>query len=117
MSNHIIFPKAFTLTEEFEGYQFVHPLMQEQVRIIREYCVTRPDIEWVGLFGSSLTWQCNSYSDLDLVVNGRSRSFDPPLSRDVSMDIVFWDDYREHDNGVWRDIKENGIAIYQAGDK
>lgn len=45
----------------------IHPLMQRPCAVIADAFSKLHDIR-IGIFGSSVTWRCSQYSDLDVVV-------------------------------------------------
>lgn len=63
--------------KKFLNVSHIHPLMQRPCAIIADTFSKLKDVR-IGIFGSSVTWRCSQFSDLDIVVrigDGCAKSF------------------------------------------
>ena len=99
-----------------EGVDFVycthvHPLMQNRVQKILTELKKDRNVQKIVLFGSSLEFRCDSFSDLDLYLEKK----DPGLSlenepeSDCVVDLVM---DLDHASSLYQEIDRTGLLLF-----
>lgn len=106
--------KNLKAPHDFMNVEYIHPLMQRQVCAIVDYAKTNPDIEYVIIFGSSVTHLCTQGSDLDIFICG---ALDPkthiPMDGDTEYDIIYAETILPGEP-LLDEIREKGVPVYVA---
>ena len=71
------------INENFKNINHIHPLKQKDVLQIVKYAEETSDIEAVVVFGSAVRFDCNSFSDLDILVEKKTKTFDFYISNTI----------------------------------
>lgn len=94
----------------------VHPIMQRRVQKLLEILTTDSNIKEIVLFGSSLDFRCNSYSDLDVYIE----KYNPNISLnaepllDCEVDILM---DLKHESRLYQEIDKKGLLLYEGNNK
>lgn len=99
-----------------EGIDFmhcvhVHPLMQERVQKILTELKKDGNIQRIVLFGSSLEFRCDSFSDLDLYIEKKDPGLplkSEPVS-DCEIDLVM---DLDHAGRLYQEIERTGLLLF-----
>lgn len=95
----------------FQNCQHIHPLKQRAVQDLVDQLSLLEGIEDVVIFGSSVEFRCNSYSDLDVCIDG---SLDRRELRDFLVkyetDLFFKKDLSER---MRQEIEKKGISVWR----
>ncbi|MCD7956602.1 MAG: nucleotidyltransferase domain-containing protein [Lachnospiraceae bacterium] len=89
----------------------IHPLMQKRVEMLVQVLKEDGNIRRIVLFGSSLEFRCDSYSDIDLYIE----KYDPDtkLCRlpdlDCGVDIVT---NQPHTSRLYQEIDRTGLLLF-----
>ncbi|NDL66340.1 hypothetical protein [Anaerotalea alkaliphila] len=112
----------FPLVVEEERYRRIHPVKQKVLaRLVKDLLEKDREgkIRKILVFGSALTLYCNSFSDIDLVVLGDFREFDPGLHLYEYGDVDLFGYNEEEfmkelkDNRFYREVWERGYVLYE----
>lgn len=110
MKNMWDFPVMEGVT--FKNANRVHPLMQARVEKLIHYLSIDKNIKRLVLFGSSLEFRCNSYSDIDLYiekyVNEKKLVQIPEM--DCEVDIVT---NLPPDSALYHEIDSKGLLLFE----
>ncbi len=96
----------------FLNAEYIHPLKQDLVQELQTDFEEDLNVKAVIVFGSSVEFRCNSYSDLDLCIerSDSSRFFHcknaEPGER---IDIIYADRMGER---LRREVEEKGIVVF-----
>ncbi|MCC8046387.1 MAG: nucleotidyltransferase domain-containing protein [Clostridiales bacterium] len=89
----------------------IHPLMQKRVDTLVRALIKDKNICRIVLFGSSLEFRCDSYSDIDLYIE----KYDPDKKiehfpdLDCSVDIV---SNLAHTSRLYQEIDRTGLLLF-----
>ena len=97
---------------DFMNAEYIHPLKQELVQELQRDFREDGNIKAVIVFGSSVEFRCNSYSDLDLCIERydteKNFHYQAGSFEDV-VDVLYADRTGER---LRREIEEKGIVVY-----
>ena len=96
----------------YKNAQYIHPLKQELVGRYIECFEKDRNIKAAIIFGSSVEFRCNSYSDLDIFIeryNIEKGFRDYPDENMHERDIVYMDAIGER---LRKEIEQKGIVIF-----
>lgn len=97
---------------EFQCCNRVHPLMQRRVQSILNSLKEDTNVKKIVLFGSSIEFRCNSYSDIDLYIE--KYDHEKPLEKnfevDCEVDLLF---DLEHDSRLYQEIDKKGLLLFE----
>lgn len=103
----------FTVKEgvTFKNATLVHPLMQIEVQSLIDQLSEDLTVNKVIVFGSSVTLHCNSFSDLDVLVQRTDYNvkLNPYPICDVALDLLFQNDLGE---SILKEIQETGVLVF-----
>ncbi|MCM1266497.1 MAG: nucleotidyltransferase domain-containing protein [Bacteroidales bacterium] len=96
----------------FQNANRVHPLMQERVeRLIHEFQKDK-NIRKIILYGSSLEFRCNSFSDIDIYIekfdSEKKLDFLPEI--DCEVDVIT---NLQPDSPLYRTIENTGLLLFE----
>lgn len=104
---------------EYSEIACLHPLMQRPAEKLCCLFANEPDFV-LGIFGSAITWKCNSFSDLDIVIRffidtRMERFYD--VSKRISLakigvptDVIFYNDLAKNER-LYEEIHENAYPL------
>lgn len=100
------------VTEEtFMNQDRIFPLQQRDVLKLVKHARADENIHKIIIFGSSVTAQCNPWSDLDVYFEQDSDS--PHFSfADLESPVDFWNNFTV-DASLLAEIKEKGVIVYE----
>lgn len=96
---------------KFVNQEYVYRPRQKKVAELLEDIISNPEVEFVILFGSSLTSECTVFSDIDVYVH-----LEKPIKRiihkihDFEYDV--WTNYNV-ESEMLEEILEKGVVIYE----
>lgn len=96
----------------FLNAEYIHPLKQELVQEFQRDFEADGNVKAAIVFGSSVEFRCNSYSDLDLCIEryDTEKAFRYQAgSLDEAVDVLYADQLGER---LRREIEEKGIVVY-----
>lgn len=89
----------------------VHPLKQLEIQKLCDSCITDSQIQELIVFGSSVNFNCNSRSDIDIVVirqDGLAKVPDEFFAINSELDIIFSVGER-----LKKILYETGVSVYR----
>lgn len=108
------FRLAYNIDENsmFPAIRQIHPLMQKPVSELIDYCRELRTVDKIIVFGSSIRRDCNSYSDLDIYVEGSDirKVYNFESSENIDIDVLC-PAIVSKGSSLERDILE-GIVVY-----
>ena len=100
-----------------EGVTFVnanrvHPLMQARVQKLIQHMQCEPNIRKLVLFGSSLEFRCNSFSDIDIYIEkyDKSKKLESFPDLDCEVDII---SNLEPESKLYQEIDKTGLLLFE----
>ncbi|MCD7745436.1 MAG: nucleotidyltransferase domain-containing protein [Lachnospiraceae bacterium] len=100
-----------------EGVSFsyanrVHPLMQKRVDTLVHALKKDHNIRKVVLFGSSLEFRCDSYSDIDLYIEkyDKEKKTEEFPELDCEVDIIT---NLSHESRLYQEIDRTGLLLFE----
>lgn len=115
ISTETIRPKRRIVSDHFMNVEKIHPLKQKQVFQLINVLKKKENVKKIIIFGSSVTNNCHSGSDLDFYVE---LSNEVDLKKDiisVGYDLDYWNNYMV-DERLLNEIKKNGVLVYEKED-
>lgn len=96
----------------FQGANRIHPLMQRRVEKLIHELGKDQNIRRLILFGSSLEFRCNSFSDIDLYVEkyNSEKKLENFPELDCEIDIVT---NLRSDNKLYQEIERTGLVLFE----
>nr|WP_302601034.1 nucleotidyltransferase domain-containing protein [uncultured Acetatifactor sp.] len=96
----------------FQKANRVHPLMQARVEKLIYHFYQDENIRKMVLFGSSLDFRCNSYSDIDLYLEKKEKEkkTGPLPELDCDVDIIA---NLSSTSPLYREIEETGLVLFE----
>lgn len=97
---------------DYLNVEYIHPLKQDTINRLLQYFKKDTNIKTVIIFGSSVDFSCNSYSDLDICLEryDADRNFKIYLEdMDEETDIVYMDSIGDR---LKSEIEEKGIVVF-----
>lgn len=112
------FPQVLPEERRFLSSEAIHPLKQKSVECLVNLARKHPAVEYIIIFGSTLTWRCGSFSDIDVVVGDPTHTFVVPgfipEGGDGSYEVfdrIYVDDLTP-DWPLYDEVVENGVYVY-----
>ena len=96
---------------EFQNAKYVFPLQQRDVLKIVEKAEKEPNIHRVIIFGSSVTAQCNPWSDIDVYLEQVSENTTITFE-DLEAPVDKWTNFST-DEDLLKEIKTTGVCVYE----
>ncbi|MCD8397070.1 MAG: nucleotidyltransferase domain-containing protein [Lachnospiraceae bacterium] len=100
-----------------EGVSFVnanrvHPLMQRRVDVLISALKKNDNIRKLVLFGSSLEFRCNSYSDIDLYIEkyDKDKKIGNFPELDCEVDVIT---DLPSDSRLYQEIDRTGLLLFE----
>lgn len=96
----------------FVNAQYIHPLKQTLVQSYVECFQQDSNIKTAIIFGSSVEFRCNSFSDLDICLEryDREKAFrNYPEEYLEDTDIIYWDCAGDR---LRKEISQKGIVVW-----
>lgn len=97
---------------DFQDCNRVHPLMQKRVQTILQNLSQDTNVKKIVLFGSSIEFRCNSYSDIDLYIE--KYNHDKPLEKDYEIDCevdLIFD--LNPSSRLYQEIDKKGLLLFE----
>lgn len=97
---------------DYKNVQYIHPLKQELVGRYIECFEEDKNVKTAIIFGSSVEFYCNSYSDLDICIEryNTEKGFRNYPDKDMQeRDIVYIDAMGER---LRKEIEQKGIVVF-----
>ena len=97
---------------KFKKANRVHPLMQLRVEKLIHSFYKDENIKKLVLFGSSLEFRCDSYSDIDLYIEkyDREKKLEYVPELDCEVDIVT---DLPPDSRLYQEIEDKGLVLFE----
>ena len=95
----------------YPGIHWVHPLKQKAIEeLIAHVEKNFLDVEAIVVFGSTVNGNCNTFSDIDIMIVGDAdRKYYSP---DNDVYDVHHADSIHRDSALWKAIEEEGLVVY-----
>lgn len=103
------FYQVLPADSRFLNCEYIHPLKQRALAETVAKAKSYPNVEYLVVFGSTITERCWEDSDIDLVIWDKSHKFRPP--NNDAYDLFFADELNDQWD-VFEDIKARGLVIY-----
>lgn len=101
------------IEDTFENVNCIHPLKQRDVLEIVRAAEKDNHVKEVIVFGSSVRFDCNSYSDIDIFVDRDDKVIKSPVDYDKvqsDVDIIFsW----KCGLTLLTEIKNTGVVVFR----
>jgi len=107
-------PIAKNVKYRCANLQYVFPLMQRFVGEFVERNKGLPGLQRIVIFGSSVTWACNPWSDIDIFLEGVGEGTKLWYPRGPSYDILRSDTFEPGvAEPILDDILVKGVIVYE----
>ena len=111
MSKHWDF--EVVIEESYMNINCIHPLKQRDLCEIVKVAEQDEHIKEIIVFGSSVRFDCNSYSDIDIYVRRDGKLFKSPVDYDKvqsDVDVIY-----NHTCGqkLFNEITQTGVTIFR----
>ena len=109
-----MYRRSILVTEEYPNMLRLFPTAQFPVQEVVQYCKTNTHVKRVTVFGSAFETRHNPWSDIDLFVEGVTRSEFTPWNRvsTRSMDIIT-EEMMGSQERLLCEIKQKGVIVYE----
>lgn len=114
MHTSTCWPVVLEVSSRFTNCNRIFPTMQKDVASIVRYARTDNNINFVIIFGSSVTSLCNNYSDIDVYFDVRDPNWHPTqeLYKGITVPLDRWTNY-DVDNILYKEILSTGVKVYE----
>ncbi len=115
MFNNFVEHWKFDIKEDitFPNAMYVHPLQQWDVQILFDSLYADLNVKLMVIFGSSVEFRCDSFSDIDLYLECDPIDHHPTIyyeyltkEVDILLNFDHWNDQ------ISREISEKGIVLF-----
>lgn len=110
-SNDNLWDFEIVAEELFKNINHIHPLKQNDILKIVKNTACMPDVEYIIVFGSSVRFDCNSLSDIDILVKSNRDSYEFSLPDDINSDVDVIHYWRADDR-LLEEIANTGVLVY-----
>lgn len=100
----------------YDNIERIHPLKQKEVGEIID-CLSQDDnVKYIVIFGSSVDFSCNSFSDIDVYV--QLVNADKPLKckPNIRSEVDYIYNLDEN-NQLFIEIEKTGVLVYERGEE
>lgn len=112
----------FNLVCNDSKYIYIHPVKQQKVKGLVDELIaldTKKEITKIIVFGSATTFNCSSYSDIDILVLGTFEEFSLPIhtSRYGKVDLLTYNEDEFNrllpTTKIFEKILQEGLIVYE----
>lgn len=97
---------------QYDNICRIHPLKQLDIYYLIEAAKCDAEIQGLVVFGSATRFDCNSYSDLDILVIREDKKYKFDFSYDkIKSDVDVLYSWNSGSN-ILREIKATGVLVY-----
>ena len=100
------------VTKPFKNIHRIFPTQQNEIVKMIDVCKNIPNIKRIIIFGSSITAQCNPWSDIDIYFDIDEDMTKLPVVKDTEVVWDKWDTFSV-DKNLLNEILNTGVIVYE----
>lgn len=106
------YPKWRAFTKPFLNVNRIFPTQQKDVYEMIEVCKDIPNIKKIIIFGSSVTPNCNPWSDIDIYFETETEMSKWPSIKSHTAVFDKWDNFTV-EKSLLDEITQKGVLVYE----
>jgi len=100
------------VAKPFKNIHRIFPTQQVEIAKMIDVCKNIPNVKRIITFGSSVTAQCNPWSDIDIYFDIKQEMNKLPVVKDTQAIWDKWDTFSV-DNNLLNEILGKGVVVYE----
>lgn len=100
------------VAKPFKNIHRIFPTQQTEISKMIETCKGIPTVKRIIIFGSSVTAQCNPWSDIDIYFDITQEMDKLPVVKDTEAIWDKWDTFSV-DTNLLNEIIRTGVVVYE----
>lgn len=100
------------VAKPFKNIHRIFPTQQTEIAKMIEVCKKIPNIKRIIIFGSSVTAQCNPWSDIDIYFDTEHEMTKLPVVKGTEAIWDKWDTF-SIDTNLLNEITKTGVIVYE----
>jgi len=100
------------VAKPFKNIHRIFPTQQVEIAKMIDVCKNIPNVKRIIIFGSSVTAQCNPWSDIDIYFDIKQEMNKLPVVKDTQAIWDKWDTFSV-DNNLLNEILGKGVVVYE----
>ena len=100
------------VAKPFKNIHRIFPTQQAEIAKMIDVCKAIPNIKRIIIFGSSITPQCNPWSDIDIFFDLSQEMTKLPVVKDTETVWDKWDTFSV-DKNLLDEILRTGVVVYE----